>query len=69
MGADPGVGGVEGADLDAWKEAIEAALPSGQGAVAVDDDSVATVTLEWTDASDKNADDSRAMSLVLSTTL
>ena len=26
-------------------------------------------TLEWTDASDKNADDSRAMSLVLSTTL
>jgi type IV pilus assembly protein PilV len=69
MGADPGVGGVEGADLDAWKEAIEAALPSGQGAVAVDADSVATVTLEWTDASDKNADDSRAMSLVLSTTL
>lgn len=69
MGADPGVGGVEGADLDAWKEAIEAALPSGQGAVAVDDDSVATVTLEWTDASDNNADDSRAMSITLSTTL
>lgn len=69
MGADPGVGGVEGADLDAWKEAIEAALPSGQGAVAVDDDSVATVTLEWTDASNNNADDSRAMSLTLSTTL
>ena len=69
MGADPGVGGVEGADLNAWIDAIEAALPSGQGAVAVDDDSVATVTLEWTDASDKNADDSRAMSLVLSTTL
>lgn len=69
MGADPGVGGVEGADLDAWKEAVEAALPSGQGAVAVDDDSVATITLEWTDASDKNADDSRAMSLTLSTTL
>ena len=69
MGADPGVGGVEGADLNAWIDAIEAALPSGQGAVAVDDDSVATVTLEWTDASDKNADDSRAMSLTLSTTL
>ena len=31
MGADPGVGGVEGADLDAWKDAIEAALPSGRG--------------------------------------
>ena len=69
MGADPAVGGVEGDDLDAWIAAIEAALPSGQGAVAVDDDSVATVTLEWTDASDNNADDSRAMSLVLSTTL
>jgi type IV pilus assembly protein PilV len=69
MGADPGVGGVEGDDLEAWTDAIGAALPSGQGAVAVDDDGVATVTLQWTDASDKNADDSRAMSLVLSTTL
>lgn len=69
LGADPAVGGVEGDDLDAWKAAIEASLPSGRGGVEVDDGSVATVTLAWTDASDKNADDSRDMSLVLSTTL
>ncbi|MCL4790483.1 MAG: type IV pilus modification protein PilV [Gammaproteobacteria bacterium] len=69
MGADPGVGGVEGDDLDAWIDAIEAALPSGEGAIQVDDDSIATITLQWTDASNKNTDDSRAMSLVLSTTL
>jgi len=69
LGAEPAVGGVEGADLDAWIDSIAAALPSGQGGVEVDDDSVATVTLAWTDASDMNADDSRAMTLVLSTTL
>ncbi|MCP5139355.1 MAG: type IV pilus modification protein PilV [Chromatiales bacterium] len=69
MGADPGVGGVEGDDLNAWKDALEAALPSGQGAVQVDNSNVATITVQWTDASDNNPDDSRAMSLVLSTTL
>lgn len=69
MGADPGVGGVEGDDLTAWTDALDAALPSGQGAVQVDNTNVATITVQWTDASNKNPDDSRAMSLVLSTTL
>lgn len=69
MGAAPGVGGVEGADLNAWKDALEAALPLGQGSVDVDNNNVATVVVQWTDASDMNADDSRSMSLVLSTTL
>ena len=69
MGADPGVGGVEGDDLTAWTDALDAALPSGQGAVQVDNTNVATITVQWTDASNNNPDDSRAMSLVLSTTL
>lgn len=69
MGAAPGVGGVEGDDLNDWKDALAAALPSGDGSIAVDNTNVATITVQWTDASDKNADDSRAMSMVLSTTL
>lgn len=69
MGADPVGGGVEGDDLNAWKDALEAALPLGNGSIDVDDDNVATITVQWTDASDMNADDSRSMSLVLSTTL
>lgn len=69
MGAAPGAGGVEGDDLDAWVDALETALPLGKGSVDVDDDNVATVVVQWTDASDMNADDSRSMSLLLSTTL
>lgn len=69
MGAAPGVGGVAGDDLAAWTDALAAGLPSGEGSVQVDNANVATIEVQWTDASDKNADDSRAMSLVLSTTL
>ncbi len=69
MGAAPGASGVEGDDLDGWKDALAAALPSGDGSVQVDGTNVATITVQWTDASDKNPDDSRAISLVLSTTL
>lgn len=69
MGANPGVGGVAGDDLDAWTDALGVGLPSGEGSVQVDNDNVATIQVQWTDASDKNTDDSRAMTLVLSTTL
>jgi type IV pilus assembly protein PilV len=69
MDADPAAGTVAGDDLVAWMAALAAALPSADGSVDVDDNNVATVVVQWTDASDKNADDSRAMSLVLSTTL
>jgi type IV pilus assembly protein PilV len=69
MDADPAAGTVAGDDLVAWMAALAAALPSADGSVEVDENNLATVVVQWTDASDKNADDSRDMSLVLSTTL
>lgn len=69
MAAAPVAGTVAGDDLIAWTAALAAGLPSGDGSVDVDDNNVATVVVQWTDASDMNADDSRSMSLTLGTTL
>ncbi|MDP2326382.1 MAG: type IV pilus modification protein PilV [Gammaproteobacteria bacterium] len=67
MGDDPGAGGLVGDDLDAWMAAL-AALPNGDGSIAVNN-GVVTIEVEWTDASDDNADDTRAMSAFLRTGL
>lgn len=68
MGDDPAGGGLAGDDLEAWMAAL-AALPNGDGSVEVDGEGVVTIEVEWTDASDDNADDSREMSVFLRTGL
>lgn len=67
LGADAAAGGVAGEDLEAWKTAL-AQLPGGDGAVEVVD-GVVTITVNWTDASDDNPDDSREASVLLRTGL
>lgn len=48
VGDLPGGAGVAGADLAAWKDALQA-LPGGDGSIAVDGRRV-TITIEWQDA-------------------
>ena len=67
MGDEPAGAGLAGDDLDAWMDAL-AVLPNGDGSIEVDD-GVVTIEVEWTDASDDNADDSREMSVFLRTGL
>lgn len=67
MDDEPAGGGLAGDDLDAWMDAL-AVLPNGDGSIEVDD-GVVTIEVEWTDASDDNADDSREMSVFLRTGL
>jgi len=67
MDDDPGGAGVVGDDLDAWMAALSA-LPNGDGSIDVNN-GVVTIEIEWTDASDDNADDSREMSAFLRTGL
>lgn len=67
LGEDASAGGVAGDDLEAWKAAL-GALPGGDGSVEVDG-GVVTITINWTDASDDNPDDSREASVLLRTGL
>lgn len=67
MGDAPAGAGLAGDDLDAWMAAL-AALPEGDGSVEVND-GVVTIEVEWTDASDDNAGDTRDMSVFLRTGL
>ena len=67
MGDAPAGGGLAGDDLDDWMAAL-AALPNGDGSVEVND-GVVTIEVEWTDASDDNAGDTRDMSIFLRTGL
>lgn len=67
MGDDPAGGGLAGDDLDAWMDAL-AVLPAGDGSIEVDD-GVVTIEVQWTDASDDNAADTRDMSIFLRTGL
>lgn len=67
MGDDPAVDGLAGDDLEAWMDSL-ATLPNGDGSVEVDD-GVVTIEVEWTDASDDNAGDTRDMSVFLRTGL
>ncbi len=68
IGADPAEVGLVGDDLDAWRVAL-AVLPGGDGSIDVDNDGVVTVEVQWTDASDDNAGDTRDMSVFLRTSL
>lgn len=45
----PSGGGIAGQDLAAWKGALTA-LPEGAGAVSIENDGRATITIEWADA-------------------
>ncbi|MEQ1800785.1 MAG: type IV pilus modification protein PilV [Gammaproteobacteria bacterium] len=67
MGDAPAAADLAGDDLDAWMDAL-AALPNGDGSIEVVDD-VVTIEVEWTDASDDNAGDTRDMSVFLRTGL
>jgi type IV pilus assembly protein PilV len=67
LGVDPAVGGVAGDDLEAWRAAL-AALPDGDGSVEVDA-GVVTITVNWTDASDDNPNDTKDASVLLRTGL
>lgn len=67
MDDDPAGGGLVGDDLDAWMDSL-GALPNGDGSIDVND-GVVTIEVEWTDASDDNLDDARAMSVVVRTGL
>lgn len=67
MDANPAAGGLVGNDLNAWMAAL-GVLPNGDGSIDVDN-GVVTIEVEWTDASDDNAGDTRAMSVFLRTGL
>ncbi|MEO7387199.1 MAG: type IV pilus modification protein PilV [Gammaproteobacteria bacterium] len=67
MGADPAGANLAGDDLDSWMTAL-AGLPNGDGSVDVNG-GVVTIEVQWTDASDDNAGDSRDMSVFLRTGL
>jgi type IV pilus assembly protein PilV len=67
MGDDPAAGGLAGDDLDEWMESLTA-LPNADGSIQVEG-GVVTIEVEWTDASDDNAADSRDMSVFLRTGL
>jgi len=51
QGPAPNPGGVATTDLQAWKANLGAALPGGDGTVTVNgpDNTIVTVTVEWTD--------------------
>ena len=68
MADDPAGAGLVATDLDDWMAALET-LPQGDGAIAVAADGLVTIDIQWTDASDDNAADSRDMAIALSTSL
>ena len=61
--AAPAAAGVTGDDLTTWKATL-GVLPNGDGAVDVTA-GVATITVNWTDASDDNPGASTAANMVL----
>jgi type IV pilus assembly protein PilV len=68
MGDDPAAAGLVADDLDAWMAALQT-LPQGDGAITVDNNGLVTIDVQWTDASDDNAADTRDMAITLSTSL
>jgi type IV pilus assembly protein PilV len=67
LGAVPAGANLVGEDLDDWRDAL-AVLPNGDGSIDVTA-GVVTIEVQWTDASDDNAADSRDMSVFLRTQL
>ncbi len=68
MGDAPAAAGLVATDLDEWMAALQT-LPQGDGAITVDAAGLVTIAIQWTDASDDNAADTRDMSIALSTSL
>ncbi len=68
MGDAPGGAGMVGDDLNEWMNAVNV-LPTGDGAIDVDAAGIVTIQVQWTDASDDNAGNSRDMSVFLRTEL
>ncbi len=67
LGAAPAGANLVGDDLNEWRDAL-AVLPNGDGSIDVTAGEV-TIEVQWTDASDDNAGDSRDMSVFLRTAL
>ena len=67
LGAAPAGADLVGEDLEEWRDAL-ADLPNGDGSITVAN-GVVTIEVQWTDASDDNAGDSRDMSVFLRTQL
>ena len=67
LGAAPAGANLVGDDLNEWRDAL-AVLPNGDGSIDVTA-GVVTIEVQWTDASDDNAGDSRDMSVFLRTEL
>jgi len=67
LGEAPAGANLVGEDLDEWRDAL-AVLPNGDGSIDVTAGEV-TIEVQWTDASDDNAGDSRDMSVFLRTAL
>jgi type IV pilus assembly protein PilV len=67
LGEAPAGANLVGEDLDEWREAL-AVLPNGDGSIDVTAGEV-TIEVQWTDASDDNAGDTRDMSVFLRTAL
>lgn len=63
----PGSGGLAGSDLQDWLDRL-ALIPGGDGAVEVEG-GVATITVQWSDASDDNAGGETVATLLLRTNL
>jgi hypothetical protein len=42
-------------DCENWKTALAQSMTGGEGSIIVDDDNVATVTIEWNDGADSFA--------------
>ena len=68
MADDPAGADLVATDLDDWMTALET-LPQGDGAIEVDADGLVTIDVQWTDASDDNAAETRDMAIVLETSL
>jgi type IV pilus assembly protein PilV len=51
LGTAPGMGGIVGQDLTAWKNALTTRLPSGDGSVDVNN-GTAVVIIRWQDVSE-----------------
>lgn len=53
FGETPGIGGVAGADLNQWLDAVDAALPEGEASVDSRSDGRVRVRVRWRDSRDE----------------
>lgn len=60
MGGSSSAGGLAQADIEAWKAALSAGLPDGDGAIEVGNRTV-TITVRWSEGWDANLADGAAV--------